>query len=158
MMAKFNLPKRPLRPWGMAALMIGLSACSTPTSPIAQAESFTFLPPYLPGWEAYEAIDNDGVALPSGELTPFSLAQSLLTEPETMECFGTAQVRIEALDNGDMAVLSTRVGLCDDSVGAIEQRFDLALTSMGWALNQSGQRFGCRRPEFAWATPGTLCP
>lgn len=156
MMPKFNLPKRPLRPWGIAILALGVAACSAPT-PIAQAESFTFLPPYLPGWEVYEAMDNDSVALPPGELTPFSLAQSLLTEPE-LECFGTAQVRIEALDNGDMAVLSTRVGLCDDSVAAIEQRFDLSLTSMGWALNLSGQRFGCARPEFAWAEPGTLCP
>ncbi len=103
-------------------------------------------------------MDDASFDLPTGELTPFSLAQSLLTAPDTLECFRVSQVRVESLEDGGMAVLATQVGLCDDSVAAIEQRIDLTLTETGWALDQAGQRFGCARPEFAWAEPGTLCP
>ncbi|MFH7242180.1 MAG: hypothetical protein ACHWZW_04945 [Spirulina sp.] len=144
---------------GLAALATVAAACSVPTTASSSPEASTAsLPPYLPGWEVYEVLDDASFDLPTGELTPFSLAQSLLTEPETLECFRVSQVRVEALDEGGMAVLATQVGLCDDSVAAIEQRIDLVLTETGWALDQAGQRFGCARPEFTWAEPGTLCP
>lgn len=145
---------------GLAALATVVAACSAPAttaSSVTEATTTT-LPPYLPGWEVYDIVDDASFDLPTGELTPFSLAQSLLQEPETWECFRVSQVRVEALDDGGMAVLATKVGLCDDSVATIEQRIDLTLTETGWALDQAGQRFGCARPEFAWAAPGTLCP
>jgi hypothetical protein len=145
---------------GLAALATVVAACSAPatTASSVTGATTTPLPPYLPGWEVYDTVDDASVDLPTGELTPFSLAQSLLQEPETWECFRVSQVRVEALDEGKMAVLATQVGLCDDSVGAIEQRIDLAPTPTGWMLDQVGQRFGCARTEFFWAEPGTLCP
>lgn len=149
---------------GLAALATTLAtmaaACSAPapTTTSAPGTSTNSLPLALPGWEAYEIMDDASFDLPTGELTPFSLAQSLLTAPDTLECFRVSQVRVESLEDGGMAVLATQVGLCDDSVAAIEQRIDLTLTETGWALDQAGQRFGCARPEFAWAEPGTLCP
>lgn len=156
-MTRFNQQGRSVWPLGVVALVAGLAACTVPTA-ISSTETPTALAPYLPGWEVYDVMDDASFTLPEGELTPFGLAQSLLTEPETWECFRVSQVRVEALDEGKMAVLATQVGLCDDSVGAIEQRIDLAPTPTGWMLDQVGQRFGCRRPEFAWAEPGTLCP
>lgn len=154
---RFNRASRSVRFWGMTALALGVAACSAPRE-MASPESFTFLPAYLPGWEAYEVIDAAAFPLPAGELTPFILAQSLLEEPETWECFQVTQVRTEALGDNAMAVLVTEVGLCDDSVAAIEQRIDLTSTAGGWTVAQVGRRFGCARPEFAWAEPGTLCP
>lgn len=146
------------RRWGAVVAVAALAAaCSTSAS---QPSDHSVLPNYLPGWEQYEVLDDasfDWSAV-EGDLTPFNLAQSLLTAPETLECFRVSQVRVEAVDDDTYAVLATQVGLCDDSVAAIEQRIDLTPTATGWMLDQVGQRYGCARPEFAWAEPGTLCP
>lgn len=143
----------------VAALAAFATACSAPATSGPDAD-FSFLPEYLPGWENYEVVDNASFDLSAveGELTPFSLAQSLMITPETMECFGVSQVRVAAVDEETYAVLASQVGLCDDSVAAIEQRIDLTPTPAGWMLDQAGIRYGCARPTFAWATPGTLCP
>lgn len=146
------------QPWGLLVAVTTLSAaCSASDAPSAGG---AVLPDYLPGWEAYEVMDDASfdLAAVEGELTPFSLAQSLMVAPETLECFRTAQVRVTAVDDDTYTVLATQVGLCDDSVAALEQRIDLTPTSTGWMLDQVGQRYGCARPEFAWAEPGTLCP
>jgi hypothetical protein len=156
-MVKVKAPRQAFQRLGVVAAMVGLAACSAPQTP-SSADSPTALPAYLPSWEVYEVMEDATFDLPEGDLTPFGLAQSLLAEPESLECFRVAQVRVETLENGNMAVLSTLVGLCDDSVAALEQRIDLAPTPTGWMLDKVGQRFGCARPAFAWAEPGALCP
>ena len=156
-MVKVKAPKPAFQRLGVVAAMVGLAACSAPQT-LSSADSPTALPAYLPSWEVYEVMEDVTFNLPEGDLTPFGVAQSLLAEPESLECFRVAQVRLEALGDGSMAVLSTLVGLCDDSVAALEQRIDLTPTPTGWMLDRVGQRFGCARPSFAWAEPGVLCP
>lgn len=94
------------------------------------------------------------------DLSPFSLAREYLaTQAEGGECLRWTQTRIERLDNDITAVAVTTLGLCDDSLGGVEKRYDLALTSSGWTIDWAGTRYYCSRttpPD--WIEPGSLCP
>ncbi|MBE9136618.1 hypothetical protein IQ254_05280 [Nodosilinea sp. LEGE 07088] len=94
------------------------------------------------------------------DLSPFSLARGYLaSQGEGGECLRWTQTRIERLDNDITAVAVTTVGLCDDSLGGVERRYDLALTDSGWVIDWVGTRYYCSRTSPpGWVDPGNLCP
>ncbi|MEO1067803.1 MAG: hypothetical protein AAFW95_01585 [Cyanobacteria bacterium J06638_6] len=94
------------------------------------------------------------------DLSPFSLARGYLaSQAEGGECLQWTQTRIERLDNDITAVAVTTVGLCDDSLGGVERRYDLALTDSGWVIDWVGTRYYCSRTSPpGWVDPGNLCP
>jgi hypothetical protein len=150
------LPPRAAQRWLACLLLLGIVGCAA--APKGET-AFLLLPAWLPEWQHFRTIDRATVALPAGELNPFALARSLMNGEESLECFHTAQIRLQSLTAGGMALLVSRVGLCDDAVAAIEQRFDLIATPEGgWHLARAGERYACRRPLQQWAEGGRLCP
>ncbi len=106
----------------------------------------------------YNEVEEIRMPEMSGDLSPTALATALLEQPAEEECLQWKQSKISREADGVTAVVYTIMGLCDDSLGGIEHRYDLIFEDSGYKIDWAGERYYCRRTDpSGWIEPGNYC-